>query len=422
MDSSSISLSDNATTSSSSFLTTIIEYIAIFVIVYFFYSRGVLNSMLTFFGFESAIITKESFQSLFTDDILKTRNELVLHSPQDYPIYKLGTASKDTYPVEFGSFMHKRIYPMTTEITGGSMDNINLLIAGKLDVAIVDEDLLLDYLSLSSSRTRNRTRNITNDEVSKIVGIAVLYEQPFLLISAQDRNIGNWEDIEGKVIGVLGKSSNSYYHYMKLLAITNLSSLVNTKIYEEQEQMFSDFLNNKLDAFYITTNQKNKALLELSRNIKLRFISPIDFNKKLIDSSSTDNSTAYKDLLKKQFKLTIPKTVDLNYFYSSINTASYLNTIASRMILICLRDLPNEHVNYMVRNIVKELKSLQININQYLYDMKLNNVVTDAFIFDALASMTKEVDIHEGAKDYYKEVGLIRVEDSKTIVKQKLVV
>ena len=410
MDSSSIGLSDNATTTTSSFIITIIEYIAIFVIVYFFYSRGVLNNLFKFFGFESAV-TKESFQSLFTDDILNTRSELVLHSPQDYPIYKLGTAVKDTYPVEFGSFMHKRIYPMTTEITGGSMDNINLLIAGKLDVAIVDEDLLLDLIA----------KNKRTGAELKIVGIAVLYEQPFLLISAQDRNVGKWEDIEGKVIGVLGKSSNSYYHYMKLLAITNLSSLVNTKIYEDQEQMFSDFLNNKLDAFYITTNQKNKALLELSRNIKLRFISPIDFNKKLIDSSSPDNSSAYKDLLKKQFKLTIPKTVDLNYFYSSINTASYLNTIASRMILICRQDLPAKHVNYMVRNIVKELIPLQVNINQYLYDMKLNNVVTDAFIFDALASMTKEVDIHEGAKDYYKEVGLIRIEDSKIKVPQKLV-
>jgi TRAP-type uncharacterized transport system substrate-binding protein len=341
---------------------------------------------------------------------LNTRSELVLHSPQNYPIYNLGTAVKDTYPVEFGSYMYKRIYPVNSLITGGSMDNINLLISGKLDFAIVDEDLFLDLISKN------------NNKYANLVGIAVLYEQPFLLISAQDRNVGKWEDIDGKVIGVLGKSSNSYYHYMKLLAITNLSSLVNTKIYDDQEQMFSDFLNNKLDAFYITTNQKNKALLELSRNIKLRFISPIDFNKKLIDSSSPDNSSAYKDLLNKQFKLTVPKTVDLNFFYSSINTASYLNTIASRMILICLRDLPNEHVNYMVRNIVKELKSLQININQYLYDMKLNNVVTDAFIFDALASMTKEVDIHEGAKDYYKEVGLIRVEDSKTIVKQKLVV
>lgn len=397
-----------ASAASSSFIVTIFEYIAIFAIIYFLYSRGVLNNLLSFFGFES-VATKESFQSLFTDDILNTRSELVLHSPQNYPIYNLGTAVKDTYPVEFGSYMHKRIYPVNSVITGGSMDNIKLLNAGKLDVAIVDEDLLLDLIS------RNK------DKYADLVGVAVLYEQPFLLISAQDRNVGKWEDIEGKVVGVLSKSSNSYYHYTKLLAITNLGSLVNTKIYDDQEQMFADFLNNKLDAFYITTNQKNKGLLELSRNIKLRFISPIDFNKKLIDSSSVDTSTAYKDLLKKQFKLTVPKTVDLNYFYSSINTASYLNTIASRMILVCRRDLPNEHVNYMVRNIVKELKPLQININQYLYDMKLNNVVTDAFIFDALASMTKEMDIHEGAKEYYKEVGLIKIADSKTIVKQKLV-
>jgi TRAP-type uncharacterized transport system substrate-binding protein len=396
--------SASSASSSQNYITTIFEYIAIFVIVYYLYSRGVLNSVLSFFGFQS---TKESFQSLFTDDIINTRNEIVLESPKDYPIYKLGTAAKDTYPIEFGTYMHHKLYPVNKIITGGSMDNINMLLSGEIDFGIVDEELLLDVMEKHKG-------------VLPIVGVAVLYEQPFLLISAQDRNIGKWEDIEGKVIGVPSKASNSYYHYVKLLSITNLKGLVTTKIYTDQEQMFADFLNNKLDAFYITTNQKNKALLELSKNIKLRFISPININKKIVDTSS-DNVTAYKDLLKKQFKLTVPKTIDLNYFYSSINTASYLNTIASRMLLVCRRDLPPKHVNYLVRNIVKELIPLQVNINQYLYDMKLNNVVTDAFIFDALASMTKELEIHEGAKDYYKEVGLIRIEDSKIKVPQKLV-
>ena len=405
--------------SSSGFLYTITEYIAIVLIMYFLYTMGMFNSILQFFGLSKFLQVKESFQSLFSDDIEATANELVLRNKIDYPTYRLGTASKDTYPTQLGSFIRKRIYPVNYFITGGTMENIKMLMTGQIDMALVDEEVLLSVLANDNKIRKLADLPIDIDLKELITGIAVLYYQPFLLITAKDRNIATWDDIKDRRIGVPSKTSNSYYHYMKLLNITNLAGSVNTVIYDNQQQMFSDFLDNKLDAFYITTNQKNKGLLELSRNIKLRFISPISYYKKIIDTSS-ENPVALKDLIKKQFSLTIPKAIDLNYFYSNINTGSYLNTIASRMILVGRRDIPSEHIHYLLTNILKSLTKLQLNINGYLYDAKLNNVVGDAFQFDELASMTKELELHAGARQFYKEVGLVKIQDSKIVEKQKL--
>jgi TRAP-type uncharacterized transport system substrate-binding protein len=360
-------------------LVTIIEYIAIFAIIIFLYRRFMSDS-------------KESFQSLFMDDIVNTKKDIVLNNFEDYPIYKIGTASKDTYPVELGNYMKKHIYPCIPVISNGTMDNINSLLSHKLDMALVDEDVWLTVIDDND-----------NEALKNYTGVAVLYDQPCLLISAQGRNVYTLNDILGKRIGVTGKSSNSYYHYLKLIKINNMKSveiLKTTQFYEDQDQMFTDLLNNKLDVVYITTTQKNKALLELSKSIKVRFISPI--------------TNTNKDLIKKQFRLSKPTMIDLSNFYSNINTVNYINTISTRMLLVCRKNIPEKHIHYLLSNLMKDLIPLQQNINKYLYDSNLNNVVTNAFEFDSLASMNKEVELHSGAKKFYNEVGLLKIEEKVT--------
>ena len=72
-------------------------------------------------------------------------------------------------------------------------------------------------------------------------------------------------------IGTLGPNSNNYYHLRKLLTIASLSTQddVVIKIYDTLEELTADLVNDKLDCIYMTTNQKNKSLLDLSNSIKL---------------------------------------------------------------------------------------------------------------------------------------------------------
>ena len=107
-----------------------------------------------------------------------------------------------------------------------------------------------------------------------------------------------------------------------------------------------------------------------------------------------------------------PKTLDLNHFYQNINTTNYIETYASRMLLVCRSNLNDENVAIITDNIIKNLSKLQKNINEYLMvsdrNVMINNVISDAFVFNELASANKELEIHPGAAEIYQNNGLIR--------------
>lgn len=370
-------------------LLQILEYIAVVILIFYFIQR--------YYGGRSDIIGdgSENFQNLFMDDMNATANDLVLKNPETLTIYNIGTAASDTYPIEFAKFMRHHIYPVELIPSTGSMYNINAMLEGIQDISLVDEDILIS--ALHPDRKFRELSGLDGEELlaDEITGIAVLYSQPMLLISAQGRLVSSWEDIANRKVGIPGRGSNSYYHFMKLVNISNLPNSVNIVIYEDQNQMLADFETGNLDAIFLTTNQKNKGLLDLAKRIKLRFISPV--------------ANINPDLIKKQFMLSVPYIVDLNSFYNNINTIGYLKTIASRMLLVCHRSCDYSEINYLTKNLIKNLKPLQQNINHYVYQATLNNAVADAFEFNSLASMDKTIKIHEGAKDVYIENGLILI-------------
>ena len=390
-------------------LTSLIEWIVIALILYYGYSRGIFKRIYNiFFKNSEPNQTIESFQSLFTDDINRTSNEIVLRNPTFQPIYKIATSNSGTYPEEFGIFMRRAIYPVEVFLSGGTLENIKMIVDGTMDIALVDEDILLN--SVLKDKRFGAIAGISKPiDSSSVAGVAVLYDQFMFLITIQYSNISSWYDIKGRRVGVLNKKSNSYIHFIKFLDITNLLNSISIIEYDNQDEMFEGLKNKTIDAIYITTNQKNKGLLELSQSVKLRFISPLDTSKRLIMTSS-DDKTAFQDLIKKQFRYVFPKTVDLNYFYSNINTASYINTLSSRMVLIANPRMAKDDVYSIVSKIIESLIPLQMDINRYLYDVKLNNVVSNAFEFDALSSFPKEIPLHEGALKRYEEVSLVKRE------------
>jgi TRAP transporter TAXI family solute receptor len=390
-------------------LTSLIEWVVIALILYYGYSRGIFKRIYNiFFENPETNQTIEPFQSLFTDDINRTSNEIVLRNPTYQPIYKIATSNSGTYPAEFGIFMRRSIYPVEVFLSGGTLENIKMIIDGTMDMALVDEDILLNSV-LKDKRFGEISGILKPIDPSSVAGVAVLYDQFMFLITIQYSNISSWYDIKGRRVGVLNKNSNSYIHFIKILDITNLLNGVSIIEYDNQDKMFEALKNKTIDAIYITTNQKNKGLLELSQSVKLRFISPLDSSKRLIMTSS-DDKTAFQDLIKKQFRYVFPKTVDLNYFYSNINTTSYINTLSSRIVLIANPRMAKDDIYSIVSKIIESLIPLQMDINRYLYDVKLNNIVSNAFEFDALASFPKEIPLHEGALKRYEEVSLVKRE------------
>ena len=396
-----------------------VYYLIIALFLFYLYKRKVHIHILQLIGLVENKDNIETFKSLLIDS---PTNDIVLTNPDELPVYRLGTAVEGSYPQQMGLLFRKSIYPVDIITTSGGLDNIIKLINKELDIAFVDEELLLNFVGgedkYITEYLKSRKLQFTEEEKKQIVYLASLYYQPFILITKQNSGILKWSDLKGRKIGVLSALSNSNSHLYKLLAITDIE--VNEEVtvveYNNQKSMINAF-RNELDAIYFTSNQKNKALLDLSKEMKLRFISPriqqiqVGLSEEELDKRE-ENIKKRQDLFKKQFSFIFPKALDLNYFYQNINMYSFLDTYATRMILVARRDLDSSKINYMIRNLIKNLENLQLDINQYQYNEKLNNVVGDAFQFNELASAPLELDIHAGAVSVYEEKKLIKFEET----------
>lgn len=411
----------NSITGSFFSINNIIYIFTLALFLIYMYKKGIHTQLISqikqlFLG--KKVNNIENFNSLLFDEIPK---DIVLTNNDELPIYKLGTALKGTYPQQMSILFRKSIYPVDIVETKGSLDNIIKLLKGELDIAFVDEELLLNFMNGEDDYINEYLEEqkivYTKEQLKKITYLASLYYQPFFAITKQNSGILKWTDLKGKKIGVLSPLSNSNNHLYKLLTITDIEvgEEITVIEYDNQEDMINAF-RNKLDAIYVTSNQKNASILNLSEELKLRFISPRiqDEARGLTEQElikREERIRLRRDLFKKQFKFIFPKVLDLNYFYQNINMYSYLDTYASRMILIGRRDLDNNKVEYMIRNLIKNLENLQMDINQYQYNEKLNNVVGDAFQFNELASAPLELDIHSGAISVYEEHKLIKYEE-----------
>ena len=264
----------------------------------------------------------ENFQSLLFDTpdkeiVLKNSNE------KGYLILKTGYGLQETYPEECTKLFRAKIYPTQPISTGGSIENIIQLLNKKLDVAFVDEQILYEFVNnlnpeLNSyiarqmnfsdnekieseddsllndnSDNNNITNNIFFDNIGAYLNfslIAPLYYQPFFFIAKQSTSanpvtsINDLKNIKTgiKTVGAIGPNGNSYYHLLKIFKINGLIARenINLVLFDTQQQMISAFRNDKvvdgkqLDVIYFTSNHKNKALLKLSEDLKLRFIDP----------------------------------------------------------------------------------------------------------------------------------------------------
>ena len=162
-------------------------------------------------------------------------------------------------------------------------------INNEIDIAFISEELLsryikkdCRYLTRLLAKTFNISQNKLEDE--KILGnlyppinfsaIGVGFDRDFYLIANNFSNIVEFIDIKEKKIGIL---ADSYYDYIKMCSAYGIDitdkSYNDTQIIEtELENLIDDFSENKYDAIFVVLHPKNKLLLEMSKNMKLRYI------------------------------------------------------------------------------------------------------------------------------------------------------
>ena len=418
-----------------------------------------------------------------TNYYLRDENQpIIINNKISLPVINYCYFTSGSYEYLVGQYFRNYIYPISQKQIVTNIDAIYKFINNEIDIAFISEEVLSRYIKKDCkylTRLLAQTFNIANDNLNDEItlnnlyppinfsAIGVGFDIDFYLIVNNFSPIVNFIDIKDikdnnqnsstkeKKVGIL---ADSYYFYVKLCAAYGIditsAEYINTHIVESDlETLLSIFSQNKYDAIFVAIHPKHKQLLNMSKNMLIRYIhiqkkdtidsrnnlsniiNLIDTNQQgtnsetnipqpptlnqqaiysqtLIDDLKTVNvKENFNSLIKKYFQHISPRAVDLNKFYKSGNRYSYLDTYSSRMILVIRNNIPKEKVEYITRNYVNNLEKMRNTIDKEEFNRNINNFSSLEFTYDELISFDNEIPLADGAKTIYKEEGLIYYEE-----------
>lgn len=370
-----------------------------------------------------------------------------------------GNSTNDigTYLEAVYKYMRKHIYPVKAYISSSSIDTINKLISGDIDIAFVNEEILTRYIKQDCKYLSNLIKY--NPINFSAIGIG--YYQDFYLIVPESSNILQPVDLLQGSPKILGIWYDSIYSFIKLFTLygfnisittnttnnttTNISDIqlnlidnnvLTIKVFTNVPEMFKEFRDNKLNSIFLIEHPKNKPLENLAKNTRIRLIhlqphitfstytnrntSQDDKNKRAkieeigVKNKYNLNKEDFNGLVRKTFQWIFPRVIDLNKFkLPTLNTYTYLETYSTRMILVARDNIKPDIISYLANNYITGLEKMRTNIDRTLYTYKLANYSVNDFQWDELVSFDNKIPLHNSARNIYIKEGLLKINEKK---------
>lgn len=156
-----------------------------------------------------------------------------------------------------------------TQTTGASIENMNLLAQGKVDMAFVQSDVLSDAIRGSGSFTT---------PINNVRQIAALYPNHVQIISRQDANIQSVDDLRGKRVAVGDERSAVELNTRLILAGHDIDYDDISVNYLGDAAAADALRTGQVDAAFVISGLPNAAVLALSQNLALTVV-PIAASK-----------------------------------------------------------------------------------------------------------------------------------------------
>ncbi|UNU73809.1 TAXI family TRAP transporter solute-binding subunit [Moraxella nasovis] len=273
------------------------------------------------------------------------------------PYNIIGTSLTELYAKTFG-------VNAKTQTTGASVENLNLLAQGKLEMAFVMSDSLSDAISGEGS---------FSTKIDNVSQIASLYPNYVQIVASGTSGIKSIEDLRGKRVAVGAQGSGVERATRALLegfGITYDDIKVDYLGYAEA----SDALKSgKLDAAFLTSGLPNSSLMELQQGFDLQLV-----------SISADKLAE----IAKSKPFFIPMDIPAGTYKNDadIPTAAILNALVVRS------DLSEDDVYKITKTLFENLESLK-SAHQAVNDIDVQKAQTGLV-----------APLHAGAKRYYDEL------------------
>lgn len=198
--------------------------------------------------------------------------------------YTIATGSKSGvyYPIgEVLDMIIKKDYPdVTIKVieTDGSIDNLKMLSEGKVDLALVQNDIA--YYAC------NGEAMFEGNKITNIEGIATLFPEVVQFIVRKECNVSSLKDLVGKKIAIGAKNSGTRYNVEQILGEAGILKQV-TCINIDTKNAMEKMKNKEIDGFVFTSGLPTPSIVELSKNVEINLISiEPELTQKLINKYS----------------------------------------------------------------------------------------------------------------------------------------
>ena len=455
-----------------------------YMIINIINGKSFKNTIVETFSSVSSIMPNISTNVDFDSNYyLRDSNEpIIINNKISLPILKYCYYSNGSYEYLIGNYFRKHIYPVSQTQSISNIDSIYKFINNEIDIAFISEEILSRYIKKDCrylTRLLAENFNIPVDQLNNETTLANLYPpinisaigvgfnidfylivnnfSPILeFIDIKDiKTYGDNTSTKDRKIGIL---ADSYYFYVKLCSAYDIditsTEYINTHIVEpELENLIKLFNQNKYDAIFVALHPKNKQLLNMSKNMLIRYIhiqkrdtldarnnlsNLINFTENnqqgtnsetnipppptldrqsiysktlLNDVRSVNVKENFNSIIKKYFNNISPRSVDLNKFHKSENKYSYLDTYSTRMILVVRNDIPKKRIEYITQNYINNLEKMRNTIDMDTFNNKINNFSSLEFKYEELVSFNNDIPLADGARNIYKKEGLIYFEE-----------
>ena len=190
-------------------------------------------------------------------DQLQTKFATLATGGASGPYNIIGTSLTEAYNTTYG-------VNSKTQTTGASVENMNLLNQGKVEMAFVMSDVLSDAI---------KGENNFSAPITNVQQIATLYPNYVQIVTSKKSGIKNFEDLRGKRIAVGAQNSGVEVNARNLLkgfGMTYDDVKVDYLGYAEAADALK---SGKIDAAFLTSGLPNSSLMELQQGFDLQLVS-----------------------------------------------------------------------------------------------------------------------------------------------------
>ncbi len=278
--------------------------------------------------------------------------------------YPLGGALSQTLTSKSGGD-----FSVTAQTTGASGENMRLIEAGEVDLAILQNDVAHSaYNGIAPFKTK----------LGKVRAIGRLYPEYVHVVASQDSGVKAFADFKGKKVSVGARGSGNEVNCRQIFGFYGLDYKNVEPIFLPYGETADQFKDRAVDGFVFTIGTPNPAIQDITTAQDVVFVP--------LDGKPSDEIVA-------KFPYLVKDAIPANTYKGQSNPVP---TLSVQAILVVSDDMSDEDAYRITKMVYENTDSIA----------KAHSKGAEIKVEKALDGIT--IPFHPGAEKYLKEKGIIK--------------